>query len=134
MNAPEFNLTQTPEIKKQITKLEDFITRQNEIQKQIESGTNIGKNHHKLLEKVLKFKMMLKESFNEDIDPITYLENLYYKEKLSMDSIVLKLKEMYIKLGETNYFYNSSSALQKFLVNVLNWKLRDASENKTTKV
>lgn len=124
----------TPEKPKPIQTLAGFIERQNEIQKQIESWTNIWKNHQKLLEKVLRFQLILKEIYHEDIDPIKYLEKLYFEEKLWMQSIVSKTKEMYNQIWATPYFYNSESALQKFFVYVLNWKLRDQKENKITTI
>lgn len=118
---------------KKILTLEWFIQRQNEIQKQVEWLENIWNNHQLLLEKILNFQIILKEYFKEDLDPIQYLENLYYKEKLSLDSILLKVNTIYKAVWRTKNFYNSSSALQKFLVYVLNWKLRNAIDNKTTK-
>lgn len=119
---------------KSIKTLDWFIKRQNEIQKQVEAIINIWKNHQKLLEKVLSFKSTLIEYFKEDIDPIKYLEKLYFEEKLSIESMVSKLKEIYTNSWKTKHFYNSSSALQKFLKDVLNWELRNSRENKTTKV
>lgn len=120
------------ENKTPISTLEWFIQRQNEIQKQVEWLENIWKNHQLLLEKIINLQIILKEYYKEDFDPIQYLNALYYTEKLSLDSILLKINSIYKTTWRTKNFYNSSSALQKFLVYVLNWKLRNANDNKTT--
>lgn len=127
-------LNNTPEKPKPIQTLAGFIERQNEIQKLNDFWINKWWNHNKLLEKVLRFQSILKEIYHEDIDPIKYLEKLYFEEKLWMQSIVWKTKELYNQIWATPYFYNSESALQKFLVYVLNWKLRDKKESKITTV
>lgn len=120
--------------KNPILSLEQFIQRQNEIQKLNDAWITKWWNHKKLLKKVLKLSHILKEYFNENIDPIVYLEKLYFEENLSIESIVLKIKEIYTTLWETKHFYNSSNSMQKFLKEVLSWKLRDSSENKKTTV
>lgn len=134
MNLNTSNNTSKEIENKSIKTLAWFIKRQEEIQKQAEINVNIWKTHKKLLDKVLSFKKVLCEYFGKDIDPIAYLDKLYFEENLSIESMLWKIKEIYITQWETKHFYNSSNSMQKLLKEVLNWKLRNYSESKTTKV
>lgn len=117
-----------------IFRLEWFIERQNEIQKRNEAWITKWGNHKALLKKVLKFAHILKEYFKEEIDPIVYLHRLYFEENLSIESVLLKIRGIYSELWEAKHFYNTPNSLQVFLRDILSWKLKNSSENKTTQL
>lgn len=117
-----------------IMTLEAFILRQNEIQKRNDAWITKWWNHNILLKRVLKLADILEQYFGEKTDPIVYLKKLYFEENLSIESVFEKIKEIYIDLWETQHFYRFSNSMQVFLRDILGWKLKNPSENKTTQI
>jgi len=119
-------------ISEEITNLDGFLRRQEGIEEYMQVCKFRRRNHLKLQEKVLKLEKILSIHFNENIDPIRFLEKLYREENFSIDWIVKYLKDIYDKNWEEKYFYKNYFSLQAFLSWVLNWKLKDQKENKKT--
>lgn len=117
-----------------ILNLNDFIERQEYIEGYMQICKFRRKNHLKLLDKILKLEEVLSKHFWKKIDPIQYLNKLYNEEKLSIDSIVKNLKEIYDQVWETKYFYKISTSLQAFFKWVLNWELKNTKDSKKTQI
>lgn len=137
------NKSELFEEKNEIKNINDFIKRQNEITKLFESWVyvwennkaNNSSNHEALYQKIITMKTILESHYNKEIDPIDYLYKKYFDENLSVASIYNHLIEIYSKQNYTKwYLYKSFAWLQKLFTWVLNWKLRNQKQNKTTDV
>ncbi len=121
------------EKKEPILNLKDFIERQESIEEYMQVCKFRRKNHLKLLDKILKLEEILSKHFWKKIDPIQYINKLYREDNLSLDWVIKHINEIYDKYWEEAYFYKKHNSLQMFLKWVLNWKLKDQKENKTSK-
>ncbi len=117
---------------KNITNLEDFIQRQNEIQKQVEAWVIKWWRHMKFLEYILELQKTLILFFWKHIDPIDFLHILYYIENQSFETICSTIKNIYNKSNQEQKIFFTGSAIQKFARDRLNWKLKNQRENKNT--
>jgi len=126
-NNIEENLNNNP-----LYSLNDFIKRQEYIEDYMQECKYRRKNHLKLLKKVMKLKDILSKKFVKNIDPIIFLHWLYYEKNLSIEGIVIYIKQLYDEQVEMQYFYKNTTSLQKFFTQVLNWKLKNPKENKKT--
>lgn len=120
------------EEKEPILNIKDFIERQEDIEEYMQVCKFRRKNHLKLLDKILKLEEILSKHFWKKIDPIQYLNKLYREDNLSLVWVVKHINKIYDKNKEEPYFYKYAGSLQMFLKWVLNWKLKNSKESKTS--
>ena len=73
------------------------------------------------------WKILAKEYGTDFIDPIEYIIQLYFKDNLSIEQVFERVNGKWIK-------YKGSTGFAKLLTLTFEWRLKDAEENKTTRI